>query len=63
MSYIKFGFAVTSLLWVIGVSGQTLEDESVSWLQDFIRIDTINPPGNESRAVDFYAEIFEAEGY
>ena len=62
MSYIKFGFAVTSLLWVIGVSGQTLEDESVSWLQDFIRIDTINPPGNESRAVDFYAEIFEAEG-
>ncbi|MDG2251518.1 MAG: M20/M25/M40 family metallo-hydrolase, partial [Gammaproteobacteria bacterium] len=62
MSYIKYGFAVTSLLWVIGVSGQSLEDESVSWLQDFIRIDTINPPGNESRAVDFYAEIFEAEG-
>ncbi|MEZ5489548.1 MAG: M20/M25/M40 family metallo-hydrolase [Gammaproteobacteria bacterium] len=41
---------------------QSLEDEAVAWLQDFIRIDTINPPGNEYRAVDFYARIFEAEG-
>ena len=41
---------------------QTLEDEAVGWLQNFIRIDTINPPGNEYRAVDFYARIFEAEG-
>ncbi|MEQ8955601.1 MAG: M20/M25/M40 family metallo-hydrolase [Gammaproteobacteria bacterium] len=41
---------------------QSLEDEAVRWLQDFIRIDTINPPGNEYRAVDFYARIFEAEG-
>ena len=41
---------------------QTIEDESVAWLQELIQIDTINPPGNESRAVDFYAAIFEAEG-
>jgi acetylornithine deacetylase/succinyl-diaminopimelate desuccinylase-like protein len=41
---------------------QTIEDESVVWLQELIQIDTINPPGNESRAVDFYAAIFEAEG-
>jgi len=41
---------------------RSLEDEAVAWLQEFIRIDTINPPGNESRAVDFYARIFEAEG-
>ena len=42
--------------------GQTLEDEAVGWLQNYIQIDTINPPGNEYRAVDFLAEIFEAEG-
>ena len=27
-----------------------------------MKVDTISPPGNESRAVDFLAEIFEAEG-
>ena len=41
---------------------QMLEDEAVEWLQNLIRIDTINPPGNEYRAVDFYSRIFEAEG-
>lgn len=45
-----------------GAASQTLEDEAVSWLQQYIQIDTINPPGNETRAVDFLAEIFEAEG-
>lgn len=43
-------------------NAQSIEDEAVKWLQDFIRVDTTNPPGNESRAVDFYARIFEAEG-
>ena len=41
---------------------QTIDDEAVAWLQEYIRIDTINPPGNEARAVDFYAKIFTAEG-
>ena len=29
---------------------------------DLVGVDTVNPPGNESRAVDFYANIFEQEG-
>jgi acetylornithine deacetylase/succinyl-diaminopimelate desuccinylase-like protein len=41
---------------------QSLADEAVAWLQEFIRIDTINPPGNESRAVDFYSRILDEEG-
>ncbi|WP_279246238.1 M20/M25/M40 family metallo-hydrolase [Candidatus Litorirhabdus singularis] len=36
--------------------------EATEWLQAFLRVDTVNPPGNESRAVDFYAEIFDREG-
>lgn len=44
------------------VQAQTLEDEAVRWLQELIQTDTINPPGNEYRAVDFYAAILEAEG-
>ena len=41
---------------------QSIEEEALYWLQQFIRIDTINPPGNETRAVDFIAGILEAEG-
>ena len=41
---------------------QSIEDEALDWLQAFIQIDTINPPGNESRAVSFLAGILEAEG-
>jgi len=39
-----------------------LEDEAVQWLQELIQVDTINPPGNETRAVEFFSEIFDAEG-
>ncbi len=42
--------------------GQSIDDEAVAWLQEYIRVDTINPPGNESRAVNFFADIFTAEG-
>ena len=31
---------------------QTLDDEAVSWLQEYLQVDTVNPPGNESRAVN-----------
>lgn len=41
---------------------QTIEDEALIWLRDFIQIDTTNPPGNEARAVDFIASILDAEG-
>ena len=41
---------------------QAIEEEALDWLQAFVRVDTINPPGNESRAVDFIAAILDAEG-
>lgn len=55
-----------SLTLMAGLShaqpGSSLEDEAVQWLQQLIQVDTINPPGNETRAVEFYANIFDAEG-
>lgn len=60
---IKNGLLILLTCLIVGqASAQTIEDEAVAWLQEFIQIDTINPPGNEFRAVDFYAAIFEAEG-
>ena len=43
-------------------SSDVLEDEAVELLQAYLKVDTISPPGNESRAVDFLADIFDAEG-
>lgn len=30
--------------------------------QEYLRIDTVNPPGNEQRAADFFASVFAAAG-
>ena len=54
--------ASSLILFSSAVAAQSIEDEAVAWLQDFIRVDTVNPPGNETRAVEFYREIFDAEG-
>ena len=58
---------LTALLALAGAGATTaddpsLEQQAVDWLQQFVRIDTINPPGNESRAVDFLGAILTAEG-
>ena len=36
--------------------------EAAGWLQQYLRIDTTNPPGNERRAADFLAAILQREG-
>jgi acetylornithine deacetylase/succinyl-diaminopimelate desuccinylase-like protein len=38
-----------------------LQDEAMGWLQEYIRINTVNPPGNETEGAEFFARIFEAE--
>ena len=41
---------------------RSMQDEAVVLLQEYIRVRTVNPPGNESDAVKFFARIFEREG-
>ncbi|MCP4660466.1 MAG: M20/M25/M40 family metallo-hydrolase [bacterium] len=36
--------------------------EPIVWLQEYLRIDTTNPPGNERPAAEFLARILEREG-
>lgn len=38
------------------------ENEAVSLLSQYIRINTSNPPGNETAAAAFFADIFKREG-
>ena len=67
----KYSFLLITMLLTSVLTGRpqaqtqnrpSIEDEAVAWLQQLIRIDTVNPPGNEYRAVNFYSKIFEAEG-
>jgi acetylornithine deacetylase/succinyl-diaminopimelate desuccinylase-like protein len=39
-----------------------LQDEAVTYLQEYLRVDTRNPPGNEILGARFFAEIFDREG-
>ena len=47
------------------LSPQHLEQYSglaVRWMQEYLRVDTTNPPGNELRAATFLKKIFDQEG-
>src|SRR5256886_1453699 len=35
---------------------------ALQWEQEYLRIDTTNPPGNEARSAAFFKKIFDAEG-
>jgi len=41
---------------------QQYSDLAVTWMQEYLRIDTTNPPGHEMRAVEFYKKILDQEG-
>jgi len=41
---------------------QEYSDLAVNWMQEYLRIDTTNPPGNEMKAIAFYKKILDAEG-
>jgi acetylornithine deacetylase/succinyl-diaminopimelate desuccinylase-like protein len=35
---------------------------ALRWMQEYLRIDTSNPPGNEQRAAEWFKRILDAEG-
>lgn len=39
-----------------------LEQEAVTILAEYLRVDTTNPPGNEIKAAEFFKAIFDREG-
>ncbi len=46
----------------VAMAGHAAEADVVERLQEYLRVDTTNPPGNEQRAVAFFAAIFDAHG-
>ena len=53
---------LTQFIFSHAAAAQGIEDAALNWLQAFLQVDTVNPPGNESRAVEFLGRILEAEG-
>jgi len=48
-----------------GIPAEHMEQYSelaVRWMQEYLRVDTTNPPGNEARAAAFFKEILDREG-
>jgi acetylornithine deacetylase/succinyl-diaminopimelate desuccinylase-like protein len=41
---------------------QQYSDLAVTWMREYLRVDTTNPPGNEMRGVAFYKKILDQEG-
>ena len=41
---------------------RSLGDRARQYLIDLIRLDTSNPPGNETRAVEYLKQVLDAEG-
>jgi acetylornithine deacetylase/succinyl-diaminopimelate desuccinylase-like protein len=52
----------TQLPAASSVETAKLQGEALVWLQDLIRIDTTNPPGNEIVAAKYIAEVLKREG-
>lgn len=48
---------------MIALDPPAVREESVRHLQALLRIDTTNPPGNESAAADYLASVLRVEGY
>ncbi len=47
---------------VLNIDWDALTREAVDLLSDYLRVDTINPPGNETLACEWLGQILDAEG-
>ncbi len=72
---LTFRIAILALGWMILAGGiaraqapsakpdlDKLAGEAQGWLADMVRINTVNPPGNEAAVAKYIAAIFQKEG-
>jgi acetylornithine deacetylase/succinyl-diaminopimelate desuccinylase-like protein len=44
------------------INWSAYQDEAVNLLQEYLRIDTSNPPGNEIKTAEFFHNLFDKAG-
>ncbi len=57
----RFALLLLSVLACSPMGGAPRVSEGATWLRDYLRIDTTNPPGRENLAVDYFARILAHE--
>lgn len=65
LSICGVGFAGDTALASAKISSahkQQYADLAVNWMQDYLRTNTTNPPGNEMKAIEFFKKILDQEG-
>lgn len=50
------------VLFLTGLTGRAASDNTVDLLRDYVKLQTVNPPGNEIIAARYLATILEREG-
>ena len=71
----RFSWIILTLAWAVVVSADAraqmpsakpdlgkLADEAQVWLSDLVRINSVNPPGNEAAVAKYISAIFQKEG-
>jgi acetylornithine deacetylase/succinyl-diaminopimelate desuccinylase-like protein len=71
----RAGRIILTVLWAVAAAAgaraqatmanpdlNKLADEAQVWLSDLVRINTVNPPGNESATAKYISAIFQKEG-
>ena len=71
----RAGWIIFTVAWAVfaaaGIRAQTpmakpdlskLADEAQVWLSDLVRINSVNPPGNEAEVAKYISTIFQKEG-
>src|ERR1051325_11464425 len=69
-SSIRFKCTFTALLFLAAAqlygqftfNSQKAQDEAIKFLSELVKIDTSNPPGNETRAAEYIKDVLAAEG-
>jgi acetylornithine deacetylase/succinyl-diaminopimelate desuccinylase-like protein len=60
LSRLAIALSFTAIAWTQGTAD--LADRSRRFLVDLIRLDTTNPPGNETRVAEYLKKVCDAEG-
>ena len=51
--------SLAAALWGQQIRWPPYQDEAVRLLQEYLRVDTQNPPGNELRGAQFFHRLFD----
>src|ERR1700709_371939 len=62
LSHPMKNFCLIFLFAAVAARPQTPGDLAVTYLRDLIRLDTSNPPGNESRVARYLKQVADREG-